>query len=154
MSIIHSDMLMSRFFSFFFLLPYHRFSSCFLSFENQIKNHHHRLCDCAFLVTSPPYQLPQKQSLFERLMGSMARTGSNKGSLAHPHSHSHPNSNSGSTTITTAPATTAANHGSVNNGKGEEKETKSQTGVTSESSTASKTQPSAYRYSFINALLE
>jgi len=84
-------------------------------------------------------------------MGSMARTGSNKGSLAHPHSHSHPNSNSGSTTITTAPATTAANHGSVNNGKGDEKETKSQTGVASESSTASKTQPSAYRYSFINA---
>lgn len=42
---------------------------------------------------------PQKQSLFERLMGSMARTGSNKGSLAHPHTHSHPNSNSGSTTI-------------------------------------------------------
>nr|CAH0109633.1 unnamed protein product [Daphnia galeata] len=45
-----------------------------------------------------------KQSLFERLMGSMARTGSNKGSLSHPHSHSHPNSNSGSTTL--------ANHGS------------------------------------------
>lgn len=37
-------------------------------------------------------------------MGSMARTGSNKGSLSHPHSHSHPNSNSGSTTL--------ANHGS------------------------------------------
>lgn len=136
------------FFSFFFLLPYHRFSSCFLSFENQIKNHHHRPCDATahFWSHPSPYQLPQKQSLFERLMGSMARTGSNKGSLAHPHSHSHPNSNSGSTTITTAPATTAANHGSVNNGKGDEKETKSQTGVASESSTASKTQPSAYRY--------
>jgi ABC-type multidrug transport system fused ATPase/permease subunit len=50
----------------------------------------------------------QKQSLFERLMGSMARTGSNKGSLAHhPHSHSHPNSNSEkSTTI----ANTSGNH--------------------------------------------
>ncbi|XP_045030505.1 voltage-dependent calcium channel type A subunit alpha-1 isoform X7 [Daphnia magna] len=55
-----------------------------------------------------------KQSLFERLMGSMARTGSNKGSLSHPsHSHSHPNSNSGSTTL--------ANHGSGGHHK-EEKE--------------------------------
>lgn len=53
------------------------------------------------------HEKTQKQSLFERLMGSMARTGSNKGSLSHPHSHSHPNSNSGSTTLATT-----NNHGS------------------------------------------
>ena len=41
----------------------------------------------------------QKQSLFERLMGSMARTGSSKESKGSGHnSHSRPNSNSGSTT--------------------------------------------------------
>lgn len=45
-------------------------------------------------------------------MGTMARTGSNKGSLAHPHTHSHPNSNSGSTTvaITSGTGTTGFHH--------------------------------------------
>ena len=87
-------------------------------------------------------------------MGSMARTGSNKGSLAHPHSHSHPNSNSGSTTITAAVAaasssTAAASHGSNNNGKGDDKEANKSlvAGPAAESSvaTAAKPQPSTSR---------
>lgn len=107
-SIVFSDLLESWYFFFFSFFS----STLNLIFSCLFFNYRHLPLQLARLGRNSI--LLQKQSLFERLMGSMARTGSNKGSLSHPsHSHSHPNSNSGSTTL--------ANHGSGGHHK-EEKE--------------------------------